>query len=1012
MAEDRPFEAEWTELEKIDFLLDELARAVERGEVHEASYRLLSPRYLRRRAQLVATINGAPQPPELPGYSVGSAGSAPAAPVERPARAWKPQPSDFSAFAESPVRPVTTPVRAPAKPVAWTTVLLYLGAFLVIVASAVFSIAIWDLLGATGKLVLLSLVTAAFYGAGYFVRARLDVPSGATALTAVASAMLLFDGWIAIRGYHLEGPLPWAVLLLVCSAAYWFTEVRLANRFFGVIGAAAQMGWWWLLGAGLGLPVLTRLAGMALVVVAWQLAAERGRADKAVGSLARVLEWAAPIGAVLLTVGVVADLALVGSTGLRESLGAAVVAGAGALVVVRSRELPARSARLVAALLQAPLFAAIWLANIDAGDAWWMFAAFLAMSLVYGTWAVFRGGRAFSVLAVLSEFSAALMLLDVLDSTTEVSLGVLAGLAVLWALAARIASGVADTPGMLEGLSPLAEVARWSSTVLLAGVSLALPVAMRALPLAGFAIGGAHVAVASIVLVAWAAATVSATREAGLVGTSVFSFYTLGAAMAWRVPESDSAYYAAGLLVLAWGWLAASPVLSRFYSEALMQLLRWADRALLAVIALSGVVLSVYAFGDGRATGAAAISTGVVAAAFAYDAFANRSALAAGAASAFGVGAVALATGTLPDPRGARIATSLAGPGAAALVALGATSARRRPGYRGYAAAVAASVVGSVVALGGWGEPAWLVAALLLAAAAWGIVAWRVEEAFTLPAGLALMGAAAAGSAALDAGTWPTVVLVGTSALALTAVCLLPAFGPLGGHRRAGAMLGVAGLAGVLAVLWVAWFDLYAPADRVWLALGTGEITVLLLVAAASVLVQGHRWDVEAATYVGWGLVLLATWNAWGDSERAIGEWYTTSLAAYLGAMGYLFARRDRSRSYPVTLDAVTVAAGLGFPLLWALTAGPSSALTHFLWVFTLSVAFIVLGIALKVRWHFFGGVGALALVAVYRAFTTLAAFSWLLLGVIGIAMLVIAVTWEQQRSTRERLRASFHGWR
>ena len=55
-------EIQLEEISKIDFLLNELARAVERGEVHHASYDLMAPRYLARRAELVAIITGQPAP--------------------------------------------------------------------------------------------------------------------------------------------------------------------------------------------------------------------------------------------------------------------------------------------------------------------------------------------------------------------------------------------------------------------------------------------------------------------------------------------------------------------------------------------------------------------------------------------------------------------------------------------------------------------------------------------------------------------------------------------------------------------------------------------------------------------------------------------------------------------------------------------------------------------------------------------------------------------------------------
>jgi len=115
-------------------------------------------------------------------------------------------------------------------------------------------------------------------------------------------------------------------------------------------------------------------------------------------------------------------------------------------------------------------------------------------------------------------------------------------------------------------------------------------------------------------------------------------------------------------------------------------------------------------------------------------------------------------------------------------------------------------------------------------------------------------------------------------------------------------------------------------------------------------------------------------------------------------------------------LDACAALVGLGVPLAVALAAPPADAGVHALWVLGLSVTALAGGVLAKSRWYFFGGAFALAAVAVYRSFVVLSEFWWLLLGLVGIAMLVVALTWERQRmlvtDTRERLRRSFEQWR
>ena len=138
-------------------------------------------------------------------------------------------------------------VRREREPVHWTTVLLFLGAFLVIIASGIFAAVVWDITGPGFKLAFLGALTVAFYVGGYLARTKYQLRAGGVALTVVASAMLLFDCWIVIDGFNLTGPYPWALAMLLCSAVYWLTEVWTGDRFYGVVGAAAQIGWWWLL---------------------------------------------------------------------------------------------------------------------------------------------------------------------------------------------------------------------------------------------------------------------------------------------------------------------------------------------------------------------------------------------------------------------------------------------------------------------------------------------------------------------------------------------------------------------------------------------------------------------------------------------------------------------------------------------------------------------------------------------------------------------------------------------
>ena len=451
MDASNPWAAERDEIAKIDFLLDNLARAVESGEVHRASYDLMAPRFLDRRAQLVAIVTGRPAPAAEIGATV----------------------------------PPTTPAKKAreAKPVRWTTVLTFLGAFLVVVASAIFAVSLWDVIGTSGKLVFMGALTVGFYAAGWYAH-KLGLRAGGVALTAVASAMLLFEGWIVIDGYDLTGALPWAIVLLVCSVAYWATEVWLAERFFGVVGAAAQVGWWWLLGEGLGLSVPVRLAGVAVVALAWQLAAERGRDNETVGSLASVLEWAAPVIGAIVLVGLVRDVGTIPTVRIGDVVAAGVACAAVGVLASRTSLAPPTSTRVMAAVAQLPLFAYVVAAWGTSGATWGLVAVAAAMALSYDTYALLRGGVPFAVAGLAAELALVLAACEVLDATDGVTVVVAAALAVMWAIGARIAQSSAAEGGF-ERVQEVGSAARVGALVLLGVSSVASIVVGDGVALAG-----------------------------------------------------------------------------------------------------------------------------------------------------------------------------------------------------------------------------------------------------------------------------------------------------------------------------------------------------------------------------------------------------------------------------------------------------------------------------------------------------------------------------------------------
>lgn len=1007
------------ELARIDFLLDELARAVERGEVHRASYDLMAPRHLERRADLVALITGVPRPvaerasDAAPPDMRVQLPSVPAVPPGGP------HAFDGSFSAESPGPGA---VRRPAAPVDWTTVLLFLGAFLVIVAAAIFSVAVWRDLGAGAKVAFMGALTAGFYVAGWWARARMRLAVGAVALTAVASTMLLFVGWIAIDGYGLAGPLPWAVWLLVCSVVYWFTETRLESRFFGVLGATAQIAWWWLLGAGLGLPAPTRLAGLALVALGWHLVARRVSPDSPASSLARVLEVAAPVLAAGATAALLVDIAFLGSADGAVVAAAAVTSACAGLIAAGTRFVGPAIGSAGAALAQVPVLVSAWAATADAGDSWWVFGVFAAAALVYYVLGLGAGGAALLVAGLAAEGSAVLELCRVLGASDATTLLALAALAAVWSLTARLAPK-AETllpPRRSTLLATAAETGAWA---LLAGVSLGLPAVTGWAPFAANGIGAREALPYLGVLAAWCAAVLACPRGAAAWAGSVWAHVTVLALLSWGAPDSGGHVRAAALVVLAGAWLAASRLWGDRYGAVWRGVGMWSARIVVIGLAALGTVAALLVrvppgagvFGADRLWDPVVL----LAAAFAVllaDAIVSGSRVSSAAAGAALSTAVALAADAAVSVAETRVVATAAvavSVGAAALAWRRYASQASPEPHASRAAGAAPWAAGAATA----GAIAWIVASQPPAgtalAAAWLIVsaALALLAALTVQPVTFLAGGAVIASvlALLGDDPEPAAFLAVLAALGLS-LSSASLWAPL----RPGARLGAAGLglagAGVLAhVVMVASGPLQ---DH---ALATG-----LLVLAANTAVVSARYRFEPGYYAAGAPVVSASWVETGMLSAPPAVLLAVPAAVYVAACGYLHVRlapaEGPERRFPEALDVVAVLIGLGYPLLVALGAPAEDALREALGVVAFSLLVIGAGIVLKVRAYFFGGVAALAAVAFYRSFYAIAQYWWLVLGFVGVGLLVIALSWERQRmlvaDTRERLRRSFEGWR
>ncbi|MDH4140024.1 MAG: hypothetical protein OEV43_05570, partial [Coriobacteriia bacterium] len=226
---------------------------------------------------------------------------------------------------------------------------------------------------------------------------------------------------------------------------------------------------------------------------------------------------------------------------------------------------------------------------------------------------------------------------------------------------------------------------------------------------------------------------------------------------------------------------------------------------------------------------------------------------------------------------------------------------------------------------------------------------------------------------------------------------------------------GAIGVTFLAAVGWVSWVSPGAMAR--WADLGGHGFAVALAALGGYVVAAGVLFEQKHAAYAGVFIVLTAYWVEAATLEVETIEYFTTPLGAYLIWFGYRWASQAVGRSVPVATDVAAMVVALGVPtLLAADPVADRGPWTHLVWATALAVAAITAGVLLRVRAYFFGGIAAIVLVGFVRSFIYLAQYWWLVLGVIGTLMLVVALTWERQRmiiaETGRRFRDSLVGWR
>jgi hypothetical protein len=989
----------WDELGRIDYFLDQLARAVERGEVPRESYETLAPRYLERRADLMQTLESRAERAATIAAAAVPRRSEPRRAVHHDDDAWP------VAVVPAPPRRAARPAAPPREPVAVSTLLAYVGALLVVVAAAIFTVYNWGTLSPVMKLASLAGVTLVFYAGGESVRVGLKLPVIGVALLGVGSAMLLFDGWMLITALGLTGMLPWACVLIFCSAVYFLTELRVAGHWFGAIGAAAQVAWWWLLGRGLGWDTAPILTGLSIMALVWVVLGMRTPREGPLATLRTVLTWAGPALAALVAGGA---LVLAGTAASWSYADLAQVVAVAVILTV-TLELDALTPDGVAVVAVLPAIAAAVHLRLLVPASWPVIGVVLGcLAVTLGAYAVWRRRAPYAAAALVVSVAALLLGLPG-GGRPEALPALLGALALAWVCVARIlpsagAESARDSAGI------------WSQGGggLLAVATILIPVVCGGLPLAGVPVTAAHLGLAVGASVAWAVVCVLWPRFPAGWGVFAGSFYGLAAVLAFAAPHAFGAWYAMALMLLALAWSQADPLPERFLhldSEVLAILCE----GLLIAIPLGGLGAPVAWLMTVLTWPASALLV-VTALAWLAEGLRRRRPYAFAVAAGWLVAAAGVAAAT-----GAPLETAALAAAATAVLVTAAGWFDRGPGSSGAFAAASAAGIASVGAAAAAGHPGVLTAALMLVALAWTGAALVGEmPELVLPSVAFAWAGVLAALALVNAGGGMTVLAGGVLAAALLGpTALTDARSRSEMRTRLVRALAVAGAA-VLAscVIFGAGSWLMAGPVQAWWVIGWGGLAITLVLAGAYVIVWSWFEGVENGTYVGTGAFLLALWVLLHGVEVTQAEMYLVPAALYFAAMGYLWASRGEGREVPQPCDIAAVGLGVVWPFLLSVAAFDTFAsYTHAILALAFAVVAVMCGLFLRTRVYFLTGLAIAALDSLWLSREFLFALpKWLLIGAVGVALIGVGLGYASRQAgvgeAAERMREALADWR
>ncbi|UCG23800.1 MAG: hypothetical protein JSW55_16945 [Chloroflexota bacterium] len=147
-------------------------------------------------------------------------------------------------------------------------VLLYLGAFMIIISAAILVIRFWESFPPALQLAVIAAAPAIFYLLGWLGRAKLKLPQAGRVLTYIGALLVAVD-FAAIYQFgglsgQIDSALYWFAASLVCTTIYALTAWRLPTEFAGYITSIGLVSALAALTAWIGLPLQWQVASVAL----------------------------------------------------------------------------------------------------------------------------------------------------------------------------------------------------------------------------------------------------------------------------------------------------------------------------------------------------------------------------------------------------------------------------------------------------------------------------------------------------------------------------------------------------------------------------------------------------------------------------------------------------------------------------------------------------------------------------------------------------------------------------